>query len=167
MALTQQGFPQINAPLVRVIKGADNSPVGLINDVWYYLLKNLWDRTGQALGFPLLFQMFEPGTAAAGAISGWAITDATTFGVGFAGSVARSLIAATSATVVNLNRVRAGVSVTIGTVTFAAGSTLGVFYSTGGVTQSLAGGDILQVQFPNPADGTLADIYITLRGVRT
>jgi hypothetical protein len=73
--------------------------------------------------------------------------------------------AATSLTTFNLLKEEPGSSpITIGSVTFSAGSKIGNFTFPG--TQNFAVGDKLKVIAPNPQDSTLADISITLKGSR-
>ena len=55
---------------------------------------------------------------------------------------------------------------TIGTITVAPSGTTGSFVTSGGAV-SLVAGDRLAIVGPDPADATLADIAITLKGTRT
>lgn len=153
--MAEQGFPQISAPI------ADSN--GRITYAWMYLLQNLWSRTGQALGRTVAIRYYDAGKPGAGQINCQVLGEALRFGSGFSGAQAVALVAATAETQVMINRVRAGVVTLLGSVTFAAAGTSGTFASEAASTD-LAVGDILQLEFPDPADATLADICVTFQG---
>lgn len=89
-----------------------------------------------------------------------AITRSITIPVNASGSVAKAGVAATGAVtfVVRKN------GVNFCNIDFAAGATTGVF--TAASASSLVAGDILEIVAPGVQDATLADISITLAGVR-
>lgn len=93
------------------------------------------------------------------------IPQAVTFPVGLAGSFATSSGSnATASTVFTINRIRAGVTTALGTITFAAGASTGTFsFAT---AQTLLAGDILQVIAPATADASLSNVNIALVGTR-
>lgn len=93
-------------------------------------------------------------------------SSAVTFAADFAGSYAEAITGATAETVFTVSKIVSGTPTTIGTITFAIGSTTGVLATTGGLEQSLAAGDILKITAQATADDTLADVGITLKGVR-
>lgn len=82
----------------------------------------------------------------------------------FAGSIAKSTIAAEASSVFTLNLISGGNTAAIGTITFGAGSTDGVFSSTGGLAVVVGRGSIIQVVSPEVRDGALSSIDITLAG---
>lgn len=84
-----------------------------------------------------------------------------TFADEFAGSVASAGTAATASTVFIVKKNGS----TVGTVTFSASGTTGVFATTG-TTVSFAAGDVLELQAPSSPDSTLANVSFTLAGVR-
>lgn len=86
---------------------------------------------------------------------------AVTFADEFGPSRASAGAAATASTVFTAKK--NGTSV--GTITFAASGTTGTFVTTG-TTVSFAAGDVLELVAPASADGTLADISVTLAGTR-
>ncbi|AOR76561.1 DUF2793 domain-containing protein [Novosphingobium resinovorum] len=79
----------------------------------------------------------------------------------FAGSQARAGAAATGSTAFTI--LRGGSA--IGTLTFSAAGTTGVFVSTGTGVVTFAAGDVLTVRGPSGADATLADLAITFLGL--
>jgi hypothetical protein len=82
---------------------------------------------------------------------------AITYPANMAGSYAKCAIAPTASTVLDIQK--NGVSV--GTLTFAAASTTGVFSTT---ALSLVASDIISVRAPATIDATFADLAITLSG---
>ena len=50
----------------------------------------------------------------------------------------------------------------IGTITFAAGTIMPTFATSGGAAVSMAQGDVVQLTGPATADATLANVYVTL-----
>jgi len=110
---------------------------------------------------------YYPGVPTASAkVSRVAFTRAVTFAAAFAGSVASADVAATASTVFDVQKAVSGSTTfsSIGSVTFAAGATVGSFALAGGA--SFATGDRLRILAPATADATLADISITLVGTR-
>lgn len=81
---------------------------------------------------------------------------------GVDGSVITSLIAATSTAVWTIKVTVAGVLQSIGTITFAAGSTVGVLNWTAPVT--ISAGNPISLWAPNPQDATLASITGVVQG---
>lgn len=89
------------------------------------------------------------------------VARAVTFPDDFAGSYGRASVAATASTAFDVQK--NGVSV--GTITFGAGSASATFVTSGaGVT--LAAGDILSIIAPGSPDATLADAGFVLAGTR-
>lgn len=91
-------------------------------------------------------------------IEGHVFTRQMTFPAGLALSKATSRVAATASSVFAI--LKNGSSV--GTVTFAIASSVGVFAMASDL--SAAAGDQVDIQCPNPADATIRGIKITLRG---
>lgn len=87
-----------------------------------------------------------------------AFTRSITFPANMAGSVAIAAVAATADTVCTI--IFSGNP--IGTITWSAGSTTGVFACSAFTTAS---GSLLVVQYQGTTDATLADLSITLSGV--
>lgn len=79
---------------------------------------------------------------------------------GMTDSVAGADTAATASSVFNLVRISGGVSTTIGTITYAAGATVGTIACPSQVIFNV--GDILNVVAPASADATLSNIRMTL-----
>lgn len=84
------------------------------------------------------------------------------FPANFAGSVCKAKTAATASTVLTIWKD----STQLGTITFAAAGTTGTFASTGGTSQSITAGQVLEVRGPASADATLANIGTVLTGIR-
>jgi hypothetical protein len=105
--------------------------------------------------------MFIPGTHASGALMAQIVFPRTvTFPAGFAGSQAHAQIAATASTTLDVQQ--NGTSV--GTITFGVGSSTATFSLATDAT--FAPGDRLAIVNQDPADATLADLSITLKGTR-
>jgi hypothetical protein len=115
-------------------------------------------------GCPFDIAMFIPGIPADGAIVRVAITRAVSCPSGFGGSIGYARESSSSSAVITVNQVTAGVGTARGTVTFNLSNT-GAFASGAGMT--LAAGDLVEFEFPTPADITLGDIAITLQCSRT
>lgn len=90
------------------------------------------------------------------------IARSVTFPANFAGCYANASINATAETVLEIMKNGA----LIGTITFAAGSSNGVFASVGGTSKSFVAGDIISVLNDSVPDATLADISFVLAGTR-
>ncbi len=90
------------------------------------------------------------------------------FGANADGSLSEATLqtAATSTTTFTINKIVAGVSTGIGLITFSAGSTVGVFTSTGHTNQSLVAGNVIQIVAPASPDATAASLGFTLSGTR-
>lgn len=86
---------------------------------------------------------------------------AVTFSDDFAGSYAKAGVAATASATFDIQKNGA----TVGSLTFAVSGTTGTFTTSGG-SVSFAAGDVLTIVAPSTADATLADIAITLAGLR-
>jgi hypothetical protein len=89
-------------------------------------------------------------------------TRSVQFSDDFSGSYAFSEVAANASSVFSIKKNGAEV----GTITFAASGTTGTFATSGG-SVSFAAGDILKIVAPGSQDSTLADIGITLKGLKT
>lgn len=83
---------------------------------------------------------------------------------GLPNSVCVAKAAATSSTTVVLNKVHSGSSTSIGSLVWSAAGT--VCSKTFSSDVSFVVGDVIEEAFPATADVTLADIAITLAGVR-
>jgi len=92
----------------------------------------------------------------------YVFTRAVTFPDNFAGSQAKARVAATSTTVFDVSKN----TTVVGSITFAAAGTNGVYATSGTGTESFVAGDVLSVTAPSGPDGTLADIALTLVGSR-
>lgn len=112
-----------------------------------------------ALGASIEIGFYIPGTMLAGQrLAGFLLTRRVAFPAGLAGSRAAVEVAPTSAATFSLQRNGSGIA----TVTFAAGATTASFSLLAEAT--LEPGDRLTLIAPSPADPTLADLYLTLRG---
>jgi hypothetical protein len=89
-------------------------------------------------------------------------TKAVNFAANFALSDSDAVAAATALSVFLVKKNGAQV----GTITFAAASSVGVFATTGAATVSFLAGGILEITAPSPQDSTLSGVSITLAGVR-
>jgi hypothetical protein len=85
---------------------------------------------------------------------------AATFAAGFAGSRAKAGVAATAQTVLSIRKN----GIEVGTITFAAGATAGVFAAASQVVVGTT--DELTIVNQATADATLADIRFALHGTR-
>lgn len=85
---------------------------------------------------------------------------------GLEGCSAKANVAATASTVFVINAVRGGVTTQIGTLTFAAGGTVGTYASLAGANAVIFGvGDELTIVAPATRDTTLSTIAITMAGL--
>jgi hypothetical protein len=73
----------------------------------------------------------------------------------------------TSSAVFTVKKTASGVTTTIGTVTISTGGTITFAFSSPGSAHSIAAGTRLFIEPPNPADGTLAGVSITIAMTRT
>lgn len=91
---------------------------------------------------------------------------ARTFQIGanFANSLAVATTAATATSQFLVERVVGGVATQVGTLTFAAGATTGVFASVGGTSIVFERGQVFRMKSPEIRDATLANIDITICG---
>jgi Collagen triple helix repeat (20 copies) len=112
-------------------------------------------------GLPYDIALYAAGKPAASALAlRFAFDRAISFSINLAGSIASAGTAATAST--NFALTKNGTS--IGTLTFAAGSATGTF--SVGTAPNFASGDVLTVTAPSTQDATLADLSVTLNGVR-
>lgn len=124
----------------------------------YVWLGSAWGRASS----PVDMGTFAAGTPAASEVLlRYVFARTTTFADEFAGSQASAGTAATASTVFLVKKNGS----TVGTVTFAASGTVGVFATTG-TTVSFAAGDVIELQGPSSPDATLANISFTFAGVR-
>lgn len=93
-------------------------------------------------------------------VEGHVFADTIEFADDFAGSYAVARVAPTAEAVFSI--LKNGVEV--GTVTFAAASTAGVFASSGAVI--CTAGQSIDVECPDPQDSTISGVKITIRGTR-
>lgn len=85
-------------------------------------------------------------------------------------STAGGSVNATASTVLTVARALNAsptVFVTIGTITFAAGSVAPTFATSGGTAISLALGDVIRLTAPASPDATFADFYCALVGAES
>lgn len=112
-------------------------------------------------------QPVDMGTFIAGTPAGsetvlrYVFTRATTFADELAGSHGSAGVAATAVTTFSVKKNGSDV----GTVAFGVGGSIATFTTTG-TTVSFASGDVLSIVAPATPDATLADISITLTGMR-
>jgi hypothetical protein len=105
--------------------------------------------------------MFIPGTHAGGALIAQIVFPRTvTFPAGFAGSQGYALVPATASTTLDVQQN----AVNVGSITFGAGSGTATFSLAADTT--FAPGDRLALVNQDPADATLADLSLTLKGTR-
>jgi hypothetical protein len=105
--------------------------------------------------------MFLPGTRGSGALMAQIVFPRTaTFPAAFAGSQAYAQVPATASTTLDVQHNE----VNIGSITFGAGSGTASFSLAADTT--FAPGDRLAIVNQDPADATLADLSITLKGSR-
>ena len=97
---------------------------------------------------------------ASGVLGRWTVGRSVGVPADFVGSKASSGVAATAEAVLNVKHNGS----LVGTITFAAAGTVGVFSGPGFTT---APGDILVVEGPASPDATLAQISLTLVGTRS
>jgi hypothetical protein len=110
---------------------------------------------------PFILSMFIPGVHGDGALMAQLVFDRdVAFAENFSGSEGYSQVTATAETVLDLQKNGSNV----GTITFTDAGNTAAFALAGGAT--LAAGDRLAIVNQNPADGTLADLSITLQGRR-
>jgi hypothetical protein len=111
---------------------------------------------------PFLVSLFMPGTFGNGALMAQLVFDRNvSFPNHLTGSQGYAQTNATSSTVLDIHKNGAPV----GTITFTNAGATATFALSGGAT--FAAGDRLAIYNENPADATLADLSITLRGTRT
>jgi hypothetical protein len=105
--------------------------------------------------------MFIPGTHASGALMAQIVFPRTaTFPAGFAGSQAYAQVPATASTTLDVQQN----AVSVGSITFGAGSSTATFSLAADTV--FAPGDRLAIVNQDPADATIADLSITLKGTR-
>lgn len=104
---------------------------------------------------------FFPGVPTASMMLGHVFTRNVSLPASLVGSTAKAKFAATAQTDFDVQK--NGVSV--GTIRFAAAGTVGSFIMTN--AQNFVSGDWVDIIAPAVPDATLADVRITLKGVRT
>lgn len=126
-----------------------------------------WQRASEALALARAlarlvdFPMFLPGVPPDGAMMARVVmVRPITLPAGLTDSRACALVAATAETVLTLRKN----GVAIGTITFAAAGTVGVFAFADPV--QFAVGDVLEIVNQAGHDATLADISVTLTGTK-
>lgn len=125
-------------------------------------LKTYFDTIYAPLAQPYIVSAFFPGAPTASAVVFYVpIAVDTTFPDDFAGSFAKSKVAATASTAFD---VKANGS-SVGTITFAAGATSATFVTAGGAVVVTAG-QTLEIVAPGTADASLANIGFALKGTR-
>jgi hypothetical protein len=110
---------------------------------------------------PYDLSFFLPGTYSSGALMAQIVLDrAVTFPDGLSGAQGYAGITATASAVLDLQKNGAN----IGTITFTSAGSTAAFAMTGAL--SFAAGDRLSIVNEDPADATLADVSLTLKGKR-
>ena len=110
---------------------------------------------------PYDLSFFLPGTYSSGALMAQVVLDrAVTFPDGLAGAQGYAGVIATTTTVLDLQKNGANV----GTITFTSAGSTAAFAMSGAI--SFAAGDRLSIVNQDPADATLADLSLTLKGKR-
>jgi hypothetical protein len=110
---------------------------------------------------PFDLTAFYPGVPSANAlVTRVPVARAVTFPASLAGSIAKASVAATATANFNVQKN----SISVGTITFAAGATSATFTAASPIT--CATGDVLSIVAPSTADATLANIGIVLAGTR-
>ena len=148
-----QGFPQIQS--------AFTDQEGFITSPWLYLLRTLFERS--RIAPPVTVSI--PGTPTNGETLGFMLTETTSFARDFFGAQAYALAASTGTATITINRTTGGGTAAIGALVFDMSQT-GIFTSVAVNTTVCDPGDIISFVFPNPADATLAGVYIGLQGER-
>lgn len=143
--------------------GAGATPTALAPGSQYQMLRQgatdpAWEDA------PYDLATFMPGTPAASAIARVAVVRPVKLSAGLSGLACIGKTAATGSTTVTLNKVSAGVTTAIGSLAWSgSGTTCSPTFSS---DVTLAAGDMLEEAWPVSPDATLADIAITLPGVR-
>jgi hypothetical protein len=110
---------------------------------------------------PYDLSFFLPGTYSSGALMAQVVLDrAVTFPDGLSGTQGYSGVNASATTVLDLQKNGANV----GTITFTSAGSTAAFAMSGAI--SFAAGDRLSIVNEDPADATLADVSLTLKGKR-
>jgi hypothetical protein len=110
---------------------------------------------------PYDLSFFLPGTYSGGALMAQVVLDrAVTFPDGLFGAQGYAGVTATATTVLDLQKNGANV----GTITFTSAGSTAAFAMSGAL--SFAAGDRLSIVNEDPADATLADVSLTLKGKR-
>jgi hypothetical protein len=123
--------------------------------------KHYLDGTGIFSFLPYDLALFSPGKPAVSALlMRFVFNRSVNTVINLVGSVASAGVAATVSTVLSI----AKNGTAIGTITFAASGTVGMFNVA--AAQSFVSGDVLTVTAPATQDGTLADVSVTIGGTR-
>lgn len=155
-------------------------------DAWEFCNATAWTTLGGGSGLPggaAQYQMLRQGASAAQwedapyDIAMWwpgkpigsskvriIIPRATQLPQNLTDSQCKAGTAATASTTVTLNKISGGSTTSMGTAVWSAAGTTCSFTFSAAV--NLAAGDMVEFLFPASADATLADIAITLAGVR-
>jgi hypothetical protein len=140
------------------------SNLALANGLPTFRKAQLGDLTGL---LPYTVGGFTPGTLTASQILlAVPVGNNVTFAANFAGSQATLQTAATASTVFLIDKIVGGSPTQIGTITFSAAGTVGVFASTSGLAQGLSTGNVLEILAPASPDATAALIGFTIKGTQ-
>lgn len=125
-------------------------------------LKTYFDTLYAPLAQPYILSAFFAGAPTASAVVVYVpIAVDTTFDDDFAGSYAKSKVAATASTAFD---VKAN-GVSVGTITFAAAATSATFVTSGG-SVVVSAGQTVEIVAPGTPDASLADIGFAIKGNR-
>lgn len=91
------------------------------------------------------------------------VVNSASFAANFSGSRFRCGTAPTGSFAIDVKKNGS----TVGTITFAGAATTATFTTSGGTSFTVADGDYIQLVAPASVDATMADIFGTLKGVRT
>lgn len=139
-------------------------PLGSLPNGTQYQMLRMGAASPQWEDAPYDLGSFMPGVPPDSSIIRIGVPRAVLFPSGLPNAVCKAKTAATGSTTVSLNKIHAGASSAIGTLIWsAAGTTCAVTF---GSNVTLASGDLIEEAFPGSADATLADIAITLPGIR-